>query len=605
MANALDLNFPSKTERRLLLRVAAIACIASCCLVLLDLWGNRDLFDPEGITFLDMADAYRHGHSRAALIGGWSPLYPWLLSLMMFVFNPSGQWEFTAVHALNFFIYLVTLTSFSVFMWEFLWANKDPAANGRLPDWSWLVFGYSLFTWASIRLMPPHLPEPDSIVCALVYLILAMLFRIRRRAVTWGESIFLGLLLGVGYLAKAVMFPMAFVFIGVALMLGGRSAKNLYKIVVAFSVFLLLSLPYIVVLSNANSRWMFSDAGRLDYTWATNQVKKYSHWQGEEIVHGTPVHPTRKIYDDPPMYEFGEPFHVTYPPWYNPSYWYEGVKVPLDLRRQLSVIVRNAKALLLFLATSPTASANWYGLESGTGRTIGPFLTLLCVMVLRNEGRVSLFRRIVEHWFVLVPIGSALGAYALLHFEGRYIAAYVVVLWTVLFRSVAISHSAESKKILTAVLVAASLVTIITVAVATGRAVFLATRDFAIADTKAHFLQSGYTNWQVAKYLQDAGLREGDPVGSVGWTYRAYWARMARVHIVAEVPEEPRGAKMFWSWNREKTEAIMQLFRNVGAKAVVANERAPDDSPQVTDSAQNIWQRIGDTDYYVYVFTTQ
>src|SRR4030095_15774426 len=102
------------------------------------------------MTFLDMGDAYRHGHSRAALIGGWSPLYPWLLSLMMFVFNPSGQWEFTAVHALNFFIYLVTLTSFSVFMWEFLWANKDPAANGRLPDWSWLVFGYSLFTWATI-----------------------------------------------------------------------------------------------------------------------------------------------------------------------------------------------------------------------------------------------------------------------------------------------------------------------------------------------------------------------------------------------------------------------------------------------------------------------
>jgi len=452
-----------------------------------------------------------------------------------------------------------------------------------------------LFTWATIRLMPPHLPEPDSIVCALVYLIFAMLFRIRRGAVTWGGSIFFGLLLGLGYLAKAVMFPMAFVFTGVALILAGRSQKKLSKILVAFSVFLLLSLPYMVLLSNANSRWMFSDAGRLDLIWTMNQVKKFSHWQGEEIVYGTPVHPTRKIYDDPPMYEFREPFHVTYPPWYDPSYWYQGVKVTVDPVRQLWVIVRNTGALLIFLATSPTASATWYGLKFGT--TIGSFLTLFCILVLTNRGRVSVLRGIVEHWFILLPIASVLGLYALLHFEGRYIAAYVVVLWMVLFRSIAISHSEESKSIFAAVLIAAGLISTITLAVATSRSVFLATRHFATAKTEASFLQSGYTNWQVAKYLHDAGLRAGDPVGSVGWTYRAYWARMARVHIVAEVPEEPAGAKTFWSWNREKTVAVMQLFRNVGAKAVVVNESAPGDSAPVN------WQRIGNTDYYVYVFT--
>ena len=593
----------SKTDRQLLLRLATIACIASCCLVVLDLWGNRDRFDPEGITFLDMADAYRRGAWRAALIPAWSPLYPFLLWLMMLFFNPSAQWEFTVVHALNFFIYLVTLASFSVFMWEFLRANKDPAANGRLPDWSWLVFGYSLFTWATIRLMPPHLPEPDSIVCALVYLIFATLFRIRRGAVAWGESIFFGLLLGLGYLAKAIMFPMAFIFTGAALMLAGRSAKKLKQILVAFSVFLLLSLPYIVVLSNANSRWMFSDAGRLNYIWTMSQVKKFSNWQGEEIGHGTPVHPTRKIYDDPPMYEFGEPFKVTYPPWYDPSYWYEGVKVTVDPRRQLSAIGSNTTVLLLFLATSPTASSTWDFLEFDKGRNIGAFLTLFCVIVLMNLGRVSVFRGIAEHWFVLIPIGLVLGLYAPLHFEGRYIAAYVVVLWMVLFRSIAIPHSEESKRIFTAVLVAAGLITTITLVVATSRAVFLATCQFATANTEAPFLQSGYTNWQVAKYLHDAGVREGDPVGSVGWAFRAYWARMARVHIIAEVPEEPGGAKTFWSWSPEKTTAVMQKFRDVGAKAVVVNESASSDPAQVNGSAHLNWHRIGDTDYYVYVFT--
>jgi hypothetical protein len=595
--NSLNPNVRSRTDRRLMLSVAAIACIVSCCLVVLDLWDSRDLFDPEGITFLDMADACLRGDWRAALIGIWSPLYPWLLSLMMLFFNPSAQWEFTAVHALNFFIYLVTLASFSVFVWEFLQANKDTTANGRLPDWSWLVFGYSLFTWATIRLMPPHLPEPDSIVCALVYVIFAMLFRIRTGAVTWGESIFFGLLLGLGYLAKAIMFPMAFVFTGVALMLAGRSAKKLYKILVAFSVFLLLSLPYIVVLSDANSRWMFSDAGRLNYAWEINQVKKWSHWQGEEIVHGTPVHPTTKIYDDPPMYEFGEPFKVTYPPWYDPSYWYEGVTVTIDSQRQLSVIVRNTEALLFFLAASPgsttTSYRTWYNLEFGIDRTIGSFLTLFCVMILTNIGRVSVFRGIAEHWFVLLPIGSVLALYALLHFEGRYIAAYVVVLWMVLFRSIAIPHSEESKRIFTAVLVAAALIAAITLATKTGQAVLHAARYSVNGNNQAPLLQSGYTNWKVAKYLQNAGLRAGEPVGSVGWTYSAYWARMARVHVVAEVPEE--GRMTFWLSDADKRAVVMRLFRDVGAKAVVATG-VPAGSAPVN------WQQIEGTDYYAYVF---
>jgi hypothetical protein len=64
----------------------------------------------------------------------------------------------------------------------------------------------------------------------------------------------------------------------------------------------------------------------------------------------------------------------------------------------------------------------------------------VCCVLVRKPGRVSIFRELPEHWFVLVPIGAALGAYALIHIEGRYIAPYVVVLWMVLFRG---SHPAQ------------------------------------------------------------------------------------------------------------------------------------------------------------------
>ena len=68
---------------------------------------------------------------------------------------------------------------------------------------------------------------------------------------------------------------------------------------------------------------------------------------------------------------------------------------------------------------------------------------------------------------------------------------------------------------------------------------------------------------------------------------------MARVHVVAEVPEEGRMA--FWSSDTATRAIVMQLFRDVGAKAVVATS-VPAGSTPVN------WQQIGDTGYYAYVF---
>ena len=585
-------------DQKLTRRVALAACIVSCALVAVDLWANRDLFDADGMSYIDMADAYRRGDWRAALVGLWSPMYPWLLALMMLLFDPSPQWEFTAVHALDFVIYLATLASFGVFMSAFLRARAQTQPDTRLPDWAWVVFGYSLFTWSIIRLIPPHQPYPDLLVCAWVYLIFALLLRIRAGNVTWPAAILLGVLLAAGYLTKGIMFPMAFVFGAVALVLARGQRR---RIAAAFLVFAALALPYIVLLSEANGRWSFNDAGRLNYAWEVNLVKPYSHWQGD-AAHGTPLHPTRKINDDPPVYEFATPFaKATYPPWYNPSYWYEGVKLSLDLPKEISVFVQNSGYLASFLANAPgsvTEGHDAYNfLAERYEKSIGAFLALLCVIALTSLGRVSLTREIARHGFLLTPIAAVVAAYATLHFEGRYLAAYIVVLWMVLFRSAASAVSEDSKRTCVAVLASAALITVFSVAVGTYRATLDAARDYASGHAEAPLLQSGYTNWKVAKYLHDAGLHAGDPVAGVGWTYSAYWARMARVHIVAEVPLE--GWATFWALDPFARGRVMQLFRATGAKAVVAFQF----SGELTAPPAG-WKRIGDTRYFVYLLNS-
>lgn len=614
-------------QTRLTRRATICACIASILIVALDLWHNRHLFDPEGITYLDMADAYYRGDWHAALVGNWAPFFPWMLALMMALFAPPPQWEFTAVHLLNFVVYLGTLGCFSLFLQELLKLRREDGANREAPAWCWAVFGYALFTWSIVRMIPPHQPQPDLLTCAWVYLIFALLLRFHRGLLSWRAALLFGLVLALAYFTKAIMFPMGFVFLGVAGLLALRAGRDGGKIFAALAVFLVVSLPYIVALSQANGRWLYSDNWRLNYAWELEQAKRFVHWQGERKEYGTPTHPTRKLRENPPVYEFARPFKVTYPPWYNPSYWYDGVQPAVDLRRHLSAVVKNIKDITAFLA-SATGSAvvkyrSWGGLETGRDMIIGPLLSILAVIALVLLERRSALKALAAHWFLLLPVAALLGAYGLLHYDGRYIAAFVVVLWMVLFRAVALPYSDESQRFISRAIACAALLIVVTLAPGSGEAAWSAARSFfGGGGAAAGRFQSGHPNWQVVRYLNAKGVHAGANVGAVGWTLSAYWARMGRMHIIAEVPAD--GALEFWSADGKTKAEVMQLFRQLGAKAVVARSGyinahqlhewdlqglpgrlwpiPADDSAGSTGTRAISWQHIEGTDYYVHVF---
>ena len=71
----------------------------------------------DGISYLDIGDAYFRADWVNAINPVWSPLYSWILGFANFVIRPSIQWEFPVVHLVNFIIYLMALSSFE-FMWK-------------------------------------------------------------------------------------------------------------------------------------------------------------------------------------------------------------------------------------------------------------------------------------------------------------------------------------------------------------------------------------------------------------------------------------------------------------------------------------------------------
>jgi hypothetical protein len=100
-----------------------------------------------------------------------------------------------------------------------------------------------------------------------------------------------------------------------------------------------------------------------------------------------------------------------------------------------------------------------------------------------------------------------------------------------------------------------------------------------------------YEEWQMATGLGEMGVRPGVDFGTIGSGLDAYWAHLAGARIIAEIPGKDQS--QFTSAGLETKYAILQKFVDAGAQAVVTkNARVASSMPG--------WQRIGDTQYYIW-----
>ena len=99
---------------------------------------------------------------------------------------------------------------------------------------------------------------------------------------------------------------------------------------------------------------------------------------------------------------------------------------------------------------------------------------------------------------------------------------------------------------------------------------------------------------QVADGLNRMGIQPGQPVGTINfdsfWLAVVHWARLAHVHIIAEIPNTD--SNTFATADESRRRQVIEAFAKTGATALVA-EHVP---RNVTLPG---WEQIGDTDYYV------
>ena len=497
---------------------AAIVAIGA-----LHAWVWRFYVNPDTVGYYDVADTLLARGWFAAIHTHRSPIYPLLLAIANRLFHVTPYWESTAAHAVTFLMYCAAFVALELLLAQL--------GNAML-----IPIGYALFLWACnfASETGPAVLTPDLLVAAGVFLGSALIVRIAGGARGWMTYAALGATLGLGYLSKEAMLPIGVFLLAAAAVAGGRRA--LPRAALAGALFAAMACLYIVPLSMKLGRFSAGESARYNLImWVA--------------AAGRPVHARPVIFRDPLIVVYPEGVaRGSYAVHDDLRYWLDGMRPPIDLRRQLLRIRHNAGDYSEILR-SPLQFA---------------LLVVFLALLFSAEDRIEPLRR---YWFLTVPALAVMAMFAVVIVLPRYVSPSITVLWLGLFAGFGVETLRRSARLIMAAAVA------VVLAIVTNRE--------ALAEWQELRQPQSNANWLVAERLRQSGVRPGDRVAVVNPPYMSYWARLAKVRIAAEVMEPQK----FWAADEATREAAVEALQRAGIRAVVA-EDAPENDAACFESVE-------------------
>lgn len=526
---------------------------------------HRFYVQPDGVSYLNLSDAYARGDWAAAVNTFWSPVYPWIFGAVHRLYEWPMYWESSIVHAINFAIYLASYACFRFMLREltlYQQEKKKDSPAAYFIDWThgWeFVVAHMLFLWSALLLIGLAVVSPDMMIAAEVYLIVGLMLRVLGRRPGMRYPILLGLLLGLGYLTKAVMFPIAFLVIACTAWGTAKARWTHLATAVCTLSFLVVAAPQLIAMSREVGRPSFGENGTINYALYVNGYDQY--WTGTPPGRGIPAHPIRRLMENPTVYEFAtNDASSSYPFWDKPAYWLQGFTPHFNFSEQITAIR---------LVTS------YYAATFATFVLVGAILVLMRV----PDRRFDLLG-------ICIASAGVFALYALVHAEGRYLGPWTVSLFLAVASGAQFRDDISSRGATRAVFVALALWYGLVIANVVQRATAETARVLA-----GHGASHEY--WTVASELRKLGLQRGQRVASIGPSSQSYWARLAGVQIAMEIPLD--AADQYWILDAAGRSRIEKVFTDHGAKMAVAIFPPAGGGPG--------WIRLGSSAFYALPLT--
>ena len=538
---------------------------AMLCSWLVQALAGRHSLDADGVSYLNIANAALQGNWHAFANGYWSPGYPFLLAVWFKFLRPSPFHEPLAVRMLAVVTLAIALLSFEYFLKVFLefkrkdFGNREGEGSEPLSDATFRVAGYILFFWITVFWTTARLDQPDVLVFITYLLASALGMRIILAPSASALYVLFGAVLGVAYLVKAVMFPLAFVFF-VAILCHNEARRAFWKVALGFAVFAAVALPFLSALSRAKGRWTYGDSGAVNYLQMIGTENDRMPWSG----HASGVAPAVPPLLAAPHIDAYVPYLSlgTYPPWADPSYGFKGASHHFYLGPQLNRIHVDLRVYFELFAIRLGAVV------------CGILILFFCSGNLVRAA--TLFFRLPMLW---VPAIAGLGLYALVRVDGRFLAGYTIALFAAGMAAVRLPATESRGKLERSVVLAVALLLSAQVLVEVGH------------DGVKLLRHDSYPDWQVVTTLRILGVQPGDRVSYMGDTISDHvWAYLGRLSLVSEIPQPD--VETFWAASPEEKQRALDWLAQTGSKILVTRN--------VPDSAVSLgWKRVAGTDYFL------
>jgi hypothetical protein len=561
----------SANELRPMLLAASLCAV----LTLPVAWNASAFISSDGMSYLEMAlNTIRYGPRALLTNGSWSPGYPALLAVVLKLAHPSPASELVVVHSLDWAICAAMYFCFTYFFMNFLrWIHltHGPALGNGSGFLGILAFAYTLVFISNLD-VTLWIVGPNIMVEGIAYLIAGVCIRLSLPDARFIHQAALGALLGLAYFTKAVMFPLSFVLLAIFLVRPASRHLGRKGTAAAAVAFLLVASPLVAGLSYSRGRITFSDIGNLNFAWYVNEVPRY--WDLQLPDSATLRHTPKTLSTNPAIVKFDGPVDSTYPYWYDPSYWYDGVKGHFDFHQVLRQFLR-------FVGIVPTIRPYSTNLLQLSHRWIPLYAGLVAFVVLglRFGNLYQMIRS--QFWLFLWP-AVAVFTFACVHAEYRYLLPFVVLAWSTLFVAASVVTGRDRS---TGINLTVAICLLLIYGLAFAK---------ELVQNQTRPAASKYP--AIAAKLQALGIRPGDELASMGFADYAYDARLVGARFTIQIPNgnhsvPPRDdPAAFSKLPEDEVRRTLAILKANGAKALFSAWRPAFDN----DSG---WVSIGERDY--------
>lgn len=511
--------------------------------------------DGDAVNYMDIA-SYIHAHNWPAIVNSyWHPLYPAMLALGQMLFHPARANELGVYYFIGYVIFLLEAWA----IWAFVGAlvklrARMTDAEPLLSLHAMRLLALGLLVVAAQRELSMGRIRPDALLQALMLAGFAAMLNVLA-----SESLaiapLIGVFFGLAFLTKSFAFTVALLSILVMVAFGLWAQRRtwawaLKTALLAVVPLVLITAPYIAAMSHKFHRLDLGDSGALNYAWYSGDTEKMHLEPSMTDEFGTATvkltHPEQQLMQSPGMYSYRAVPFGTYPDWYDPAWFNDGVKPHMKPGPLVKRDVRNVVLVLRYVFNHPEA----------------PVLLLL-LLALGARFSVAGVPR-TSFWLPMVALGLAMWAiYGLVNIEERYVTLAWLVLVLPLFAM--LRADAARSQIATAMVVVFA---------------FLALGEgLRQAFEVRRYLAPGAPVWRnpeifgVADALAQLGVKPGDTVacmGSKACLNDYYWARLAGVQITEEI-YAPSTNNLLEEWEDlpNRAEAAQKL-KDAGDRVLVA-----------------------------------